>query len=147
MEFKIETKGFEDLFKRMDAVTQVDVIKRSLSMASIELAQWSADKRIAKLNKNRKQVLPDKLTARSDFGYKDKIFGQPPESVEKRGNSYFIQFGTNANNNGFSYPRLHEFGGQFVHARPVLTPAIQDEGNQKMVLDIFINNINEALSK
>lgn len=145
MEYKIEVKGIQELIGRLEAATKETTIKKALSQPTFFLAKWAADNRIANINPNRKQVLADKLTARSSFGYKHRIFGQGPSEVEKSGNIYKAKFGTNVNNKGFSYPRLHEYGGKFHPPRPVLTPAIQDAGNQRMVIDVMTKAINEAL--
>lgn len=143
--FHIEITGLEELFRRLENSVREDVIRKSLSKGSILMAQWSATNRIANLNPNRKQVLPDKLTARSAAGYKVRIFGQAPSDVTKSGNEYIAKFGTNITNRGFSYPRLHEFGGKFHPARPVLTPAIENENNKQKVLGYLIENISKAL--
>lgn len=145
MNFEVEIRGLDKLISKLESSVRDDVIRRGLSKGTIFMAQWSAENRIANLNPNRKQVLSDKLTARSAYGYKFNIFGQPPSSIEKSGNQYIGRYGTNIKSRGFSYPRLHEFGGRFHRARPVLTPAIQETDNQKKLLDIMTEEINEAL--
>lgn len=142
--YDIEITGLKELIAKLDAAVKEDTIKKSLSRSTILLAQWSIRNRFATINPNKKQVLPDKLTARTAGGYRDRIFGQSPSQVEKSGNAYIGRFGTNITNRGFSYPRLHEYGGRFVRPRPVLTPAINPENN-KMILDVFTQAINEAL--
>jgi len=146
IEFKVE--GFEKLLRKLNPERRDIAIRQSLSSASIKLAQWSAKNRIATLNPNRKQVLPDKLTARSATGYKYSIFGQHAEDIRKEGNVYIGKFGTNKKSkSGFSYPTLHEFGGSRHRPRPVLMPAIKDSKNKKMILDLFAERIEEQLRK
>jgi len=138
-------KGLKLLADKLGNAVKEDVIRKALSKGSIFMAQWSANNRIANLNPNRKQVLSDKLTARSALGYKTRIFGQAPSDVTHSGNEYIAKFGTNITNRGFSYPRLHEFGGRFHPARPVLTPAIEDKTNKQKVLDLLTEGISKAL--
>ena len=146
--YQVELNGFKELIAKLQGATREETLKKGLSQGTLFLARWSSENRIANLNSNLKQILPDKLTARTVGGYKYRIFGQTPSAIEKNGNEYRARFGTNiVSKRGFSYPRLHEFGGKFHPPRPVLTPAIQNPDNRQRVLDFMTKVVNEALEK
>ncbi len=145
--YEIEIKGLKELTMRLEAAVKDDVIRKALSKGTVLLAQWSIKNRFATINPNRKQVLSDKLTARTAGGYRDRIFGQSPSEITKSGDAYIAKFGTNITSRGFSYPRLHEYGGIFHRPRPVLTPSIENTQNRQQVIDILVSDINKALEE
>lgn len=141
-------KGLKKLHEKLSAAVSEKVLKNGLSQGTQLLATWSKRNRFATLSSNRKIVHPTMLTSRHSVGYQNNIFGQPPSEIIKSGDSYIGKFGTNIKTDkGFSYPRLHEYGGIFHRPRPVLTPSIENEENKREVLSLMVQVISEALEK
>jgi hypothetical protein len=128
--------GLETLIAKLNAIVKEEVIKLSLNQGGKEIARWIKENR---LHGPRPQYLDWKSGQlyRTLFSTK----------AEKQGNKYFVIISAPAKNKGFSYPRLHEFGGKFVKARPFMRPGICEPSNRQMVLDILTENINQAINE
>jgi len=145
MSLEFEFKGLDKLIKKLTEATREPVIRQSLSLGTMLLAGWSKKNRFVE-GGNSKVVHPTMLTSRTG-NYQSRIRGQAPSAITKEGNVYIGKYGTDVTHRGFSYPRLHEFGGKFHRPRPVLTPAINEKENQRAILNILTEKVNEALSK
>lgn len=134
--YTISIKGLDTLLAKLNAVTQQDVIFRSLKTAGLLLAGWSKQNRLSGPKPQYLGVVTGRL--RSSIAA-----GEP----EKDGDVYTEKVGTNV-----VYAAIHEFGGRagrngsvLIPSRPFLRPAIADSDNQQQILNILTENINEAL--
>lgn len=135
---EIEVKGLKSLIKKLESATRREVFFKTLNQGGQLLARWSKANRLSGPRPTFLGVVTNRL--RSSI-----TAGQP----QSKGNIYFEEIGTNVD-----YAKIHEFGGfagrnrkVFIRARPFLKPALEDEGNQKEILDILTEQVNEALTK
>ena len=172
MEYKIDIKGIENLLKKVDSVTQKDVIKQSLYKSAIFITGWIKERRLTGPRPKFLGVKSGRL--------RSSITASP---TVQEGNEYITKIGTNV-----EYAPIHEFGGVIhrnprsslfiqnrfsrgskkgrfkkgstrgrgftfqgydvtIPSRPFLRPGIEDKDNQKRVLTILVQNINKALAK
>lgn len=153
--YDINIQGMKKLINKLEATVKESVIKSSLKEGGQTLAAWSRDKRLSGPRPRFLGVVTNRLRSSITAG----------EPV-KKGNIYTEKIGTNV-----KYAPIHEFGGvivpvhklvlrwkgkdgkyvfsqrSIIPARPFLRPSIQDKGNQKEVLNIFVRRINEELKK
>ena len=134
--YSIELKGLEKLIAKLEGAVRESVIKRALYQGGLLLSGWSKTSRLSGPRPQYLGVISGRLRA--------SITAAPPEH---NGDEYIQKIGTNV-----IYAPIHEFGGYrgmrgFMPARPFLSPALQDEGNRKEILNLLTQNINEALEK
>jgi len=150
-------KEFEILFKRLNVKERTDVIFRSLKSGGLIIAGWSRSNRLSGPRPKFLGVVTNRL--RSSIAVSDP---------QQDGNVYYAKVGTNV-----EYAGMHEYG--FVgslsvsghtkktkkgftsvrsHMRklnyagkPFLRPAVADQGNQREVLNILVENINNMIGE
>jgi phage gpG-like protein len=129
--YSIEIKGLEELMNKLTASVREDVIKRSLYQGGLLLAGWSKKNRLSGPRPQFLGVVTGRL--------RSSITASPTEHI---GSEYRVRIDTNV-----EYGPTHEFGSlsRNIPARPFLRPALEDEGNRSMVLNILTENINLAL--
>jgi phage gpG-like protein len=144
---EIKKEDLKNLINRLSAATRSEVITRSLWQGATEMANWSKKYRFAgKGIASSKVVQRDILTSRTGY-LQSSIIATVAQRVNSK--EYEGRYGTNV-----IYGRIHEFGGlagrnhsAFIPARPFLRPAIENEDNRRLIIDIFTENINEALKE
>jgi len=156
-EFRFEIAGIQELLRKLESGKRPEVIKRSLHQGALLIAGWSKDKRLTGPRPRYLGVVSNRL--RSSIA---------ASKTEQLGDVFTARIGTNV-----EYARAHELGFQgrvsvrsFVRhtrkgshlvsshfrnmdikARPFLKPSIEDESNRQEVLNILVNNINEAMQR
>ena len=137
MSYTISISGLEELIAKLNTVTQQEVFLSSLKLSGLMLAGWVKQNRLSGPRPQFLGVVTGRL--RSSI-----TAGEPEQS----GNQYTEKIGTNV-----EYAAIHEFGGltgrnhtTLIPPRPFLEPALQDEDNRQKILDIFTEQINEALA-
>jgi phage gpG-like protein len=142
--YEIQLNGTTKLLNKLDAATKDSLISSSLTTGAILLSGWVKRNRLTGPRPNYLGVNTGRLRASITFS-----------KAQRSGNVYSARIGTNV-----VYAPIHEFGltvnkiskrGKPFTAtypkRAFLGPALDDEGNKKDVLNIFVKNINEALEK
>jgi phage gpG-like protein len=138
----IKIKGVDALLARLTNATKDNTIRIGLSQGAAHMAGWSKKFRFVERG-IRGVVRPNILSSRTGR-LQGSIGFSTPNEIKKTGNTYTARIGTNV-----EYAARHEFGEprRNLRARPFLKPAIENERNQKMVIDLLTVQINKALSK
>jgi phage gpG-like protein len=153
--YNIEFKGMRELLNKLENATRAAVITKSLKQSALSITGWIKERRLT----GRPGLNVQTGRLRSSIAASE---------VQKSGNTYLERIGTNV-----IYARIHEYGGIIypgakgflawkdratnkwiftkrpvvIPARPFMRPALEDAGNQRMILQNLLDNIQEALEK
>jgi phage gpG-like protein len=152
---KTDVVGLDKLLAKLEASVRSDVIKLSLYQGAETIAGWVKKNKLSGPRPSVLGVVSNRL--------RSSISASKTEQLD---NEYRSKIGTNV-----KYARIHEYGGLIrainakflrfktsdgkwhakkevsIPARPFLRPAIEDEGNQREVLNILTENINTAIER
>lgn len=127
--YDIHLHGTSELISKLNGIARQEVIIKSLDSGGLLLAGWSKKNRLSGPRPKYLGVVSGRLRSSIASG-----------KTQKRGNEYTNRIGTNV-----KYAPFHEYGTRYLRKRPFLSPAIEDQKNQRSILDILKKNIDEAL--
>lgn len=149
---ELDIKGLDKLIAKLEEATKPEVIGQGLTQGAMYLQSWIVKNRLMGPRPGVLGVRTGRLRSSIFAGTATKTQG-----------GYEARIGTNV-----VYARIHEFGGtilpknkpflafqidgkwKFVRsvtipARPFMRPALEEPDNQRIVINIIAQRINEAL--
>ena len=132
----MEIRGLNKLANRLDPNRRAAAIVRGMRQAGRHISGWIKEYRLSGPRPKYLGRVTGNLAGSITAG-----------KVLRHGNSFRMPIGTNITAGGFSYPRLHEYGGKYHPARPFLRPGIENRGNRQETLRLLIDAIKQAQAR
>lgn len=171
MEYNLKIDGLDKLISKAGVLGAQEVIEKPLHQGALLLQAWSQKNRLTgprpkylgvKTGRLRSSITVSRSIKRGEYKF---FIGTNVEyasihefggTIQRRPrSSLFVQNRYTKGSRkgafkkggvrgrGFTYSEYT----QTIPARPFLRPSIEDEGNQKRIIDLITTSINEALNK
>jgi len=129
----IRIEGLQRLARKLEEGARDKAVKLGMNQSATLLQGWIQRNRLSGPRPDFLGVLTGRL--RTSISVK---------STEKVGDAYITKIGTNV-----EYAAAHEFGypPHNLRARPFMRPAFEDPQNQRQIVSIIAERLNEALAR